>query len=149
MAGVKAAAKILAGRAKGIAKNAAKTAAQRAARSGAVKRGSKITREMTQQAGKMIKNHPKLAALGISAAGIASYAVASGQTVKEATTELIKAGAEEAKDIVQNVTETSDDIICDVSGICIGNIFENIQDYAMYAGIILGFILLLFIFKQV
>jgi hypothetical protein len=93
-----------------------------------------------------VKKNPKLTAAGLTAAGLATYAAATGQSVGEAAGEL-------ASSITSEVADQLNDLGCEVTGVCpsdfIKDIIDKVKKYGLYVGIIIAILIILFIVKNV
>jgi hypothetical protein len=158
----KAAAEASAKRAAKIgAKRAAVIAAKRAAKSAAKTAGrvGKKTALAAKSAARAAAKNPKLAILGLTATVVGTYAAANGLSAGEAIRELSKRSKEELDTLTNDLNDCDpetedcsgfgigggDDILCSITGICIGDTLRTYGPYLLVG--IIAFIILIILLK--
>ena len=106
-----------------------------------IEKTGSILKTIGGKAFNLAKKYPKLALLGLTAAGIAIYAAAKGITFEQACIFLGKQLAKDVAEMAKALNKTA----CEVTGVCPSDIIDNFLTYLKYGGIVIGVILLLYL----
>jgi len=93
---------------------------------------------MLQDAGKIMKDYPKLTAAGLTAAGVAIYAAAKGISFKQACINLLQF----SKDQITDLAKDLNDVACQGLSVCPSQIWKWLK-WVLLAAVIIGIIWLI------